>query len=185
MLKYANMKTLKNLLIGKNWLGSLFRVSLVLTLFTIPFSYHYKLMYIDGISMTPTYNDKQWTLMQRTRSFDQPWSPNRFDVIVVWSEKLKVRLCKRVIGLPGEKVEIVQGRIFINGEQILDSFGKGNMVHRNFIDPNTNKSWLKEYENISLKVIAPDHVWVIGDYREDSIFGHFPIKDIHGKVVLY
>jgi len=28
-------------------------------------------------------------------------------------------------------------------------------------------------------------VWVVGDYREDSIYGHFPIKDIHGKIVLY
>jgi signal peptidase I len=142
-------------------------------------------MYVDGISMTPTYNHKQWTLMQRVRSFDQPWSPDRFDVVVVWSQKYKLRLCKRVIGLPGETVQIIQGRIFIDGEQLLDSFGKGNMVHNNFIDPNTNISWLKEYENIPPKVIASDHVWVIGDYREDSYFGHFSIKDIRGKIVLY
>ena len=33
--------------------------------------------------------------------------------------------------------------------------------------------------------IAPNHVWVIGDYREDSAFGHFLIKEIRGKIVLY
>ena len=166
-------------------MGSLFRVSLILTLFTIPFWYHYKIMYVDGVSMTPTYNDGQWTLMQRTRSFGTDWKPERFDVVVVWSKKLKVRLCKRVVGLPGETVEVVQGRIFIDGEQLSDSFGKGNMVYEHFIDPNTEQTWWKEYENIPPKVIAPHHVWVIGDYREDSLFGHFPIKDIHGKVVLY
>ena len=56
---------------------------------------------------------------------------------------------------------------------------------RKFVDPTTKQVWDKEYENISPKVIAPDHVWIIGDYREDSVFGHFPINEIRGKLVLY
>ena len=179
------MKALKGLFLGKTWKGSLVRILLILTLATVPFWYHYRTVWVDGISMEPTYDDGQWTLMQRSRSFGQDWTPDRFDVIIVWSDKHKIKLCKRVIGLPGETVKVVEGRIFVDGSELSDSFGKGNMVYRNFIDPNTDKSWFKEYENIPPVVIAPNTVWVIGDNREDSLFGHFPIKDIHGKVVLY
>ena len=34
-------------------------------------------------------------------------------------------------------------------------------------------------------IIEADEVWVIGDNRQDSLFGHFQIKEIRGKVVLY
>ena len=179
------MRAFKGLFTGKAWRYRLFRIVLVLTICTIPFWYHYKVVYVDGISMTPTYEDGQWTLMQRTRSFDNDWTPDRFDVITVWDDNDQVLLCKRVIGLPGETVQIIQGRIFINGDRLPDSFGKGNMVYQDYIDIETDKSRLKEYENISPRIIASGHVWVIGDYREDSLYGHFPIKDIHGKVVLY
>ncbi len=179
------MKSLKNLIFGKTILSSLFRVALILTLVTVPFYYHYQVVYVDGISMTPTYDDGQWTLMQRGRSLDDDWIPDRFDVVVVWDDVHEVKLCKRVIGLPGETVEVIEGEIYINGKKIIDSFSKGNMVHSHFVDPTTNKTWFKEYDNISSQVIAPNHVWVIGDYREDSAFGHFPIKEIRGKIVLY
>jgi len=164
------MKALRDLLTRKTWKYRLSRISLVLTICVIPFWYHYRVVYVDGISMTPTYDDGQWTLMQRTRSFDDDWIPDRFDVIAVWDNKDQVLLCKRVIGLPGETVEIIDERIFINGIESTDSFSKGNMVHQHCI---------------ASEVIAPGHVWVIGDYREDSVFGHFPIKEIRGKVVLY
>jgi len=178
------MKTLKNLFTDRTWLGSLFRVSLLITLFTVPFWYNYQIVHIDGISMTPTYDDGQWTIMRRGRSLGNNWRPERFDVIVVWSNKLNTKLIKRVIGLPGEKLEIIEGRIYIDGRQLYDPYGKGYMVYRNFIDIETDKSWLKEYQNICPAIINSDHVWVIGDYREDSYFGHFPIKNICGKIVL-
>jgi len=179
------MNALKALFCGKTWRGSLVRVLLLLTLCTIPFWYHYKAVWIDGISMTPTYKDGQWTLMQRTRSLGAGWIPDRFDVIAVWSDKDQELLCKRVIGLPGETVELIEGRIFIDGTKLSDSFGRGNMVYQNFIDIETNKSWLKKYENVPSTVIAKDSVWVVGDHREESLFGHFPIKEIRGKIILY
>ena len=172
-------------LLGKTWKGSLFRILALLTLCTIPFWYNYRVVYVNGISMVPTYDDGQWTLMQRTRSLDNKWTPERFDVVVVWSEDLKTKLCKRVIGLPGETINVVQGQIFIDGKQLSDSFGKGYMVYRNFIDPKTEQSWFKEYDNIESEVVKEGEVWVIGDNREDSIFGHFPINKIRGKIVLY
>ena len=77
------MDKLKSIFRGKTWGGSLIRVLLLLTICTVPFWYHYKPVWIDGISMIPTYEDGQWTLMQRTRSFNDAWRPDRFDVIAV------------------------------------------------------------------------------------------------------
>ena len=179
------MTTLKTVFCGKTWRGSLIRILLLLTLCTIPFWYHYRVVHVSGISMVPTYDDGQWTLMQRTRSLNNEWAPERFDVIVVWSENLKTKLCKRVIGLPGETVEVIEGRIFIDGRQLSDSFGKGYMVYQNFIDPETEESWFKKYDNIKSEVIKEGEVWIIGDNREDSFFGHFPINKIRGKIILY
>jgi hypothetical protein len=44
---------------------------------------------------------------------------------------------------------------------------------------------LKEYDNIKSEVVREGEVWVIGDNREDSHFGHFPINEIRGKIILY
>jgi len=178
------MKTLKALFVDRTWLGSLFRISLLITLLTIPVWYSHQVVYIDGTSMTPTYTDGQWTLMRRSRSLDDSWTPKRFDVIVVWSDKLKMKLIKRVIGLSGETLEIRNGKIYIDNVRLYDPYGKGDIVYRDFIDIETDKSWLKEYQNISPVIIADDCVWVIGDSREDSFFGHFPISNIRGKIVL-
>tara|TARA_Y100000310_G_C20343050_1_gene650730 strand:- start:69 stop:608 length:540 start_codon:yes stop_codon:yes gene_type:complete len=179
------MKSLKDVLFGRTWAGSVGRIVALLVFCSIPFGYHYQTVWVDGISMEPTYDDGQWILMQRKRSLGKHWVPDRFDVIIVRAESLGENLCKRVIGLPGETVDVIEGQIFINGKQLSDSFGEGYMVYRNFIDPETQQSWFKEYENIESEVIKKGQVWVIGDNRQDSFFGHFPIKEIHGKVILY
>jgi len=80
---------------------------------------------------------------------------------------------------------VVEGRIFIDGKLLSDSFGKGYMVIEHLIDPDTEETWWKKYENTPSTIIAPNHIWVVGDNREDSVFGHFPIKEICGKIVLY
>ena len=179
------MNSIKDLLFGRTWKGSVARIVALLVFALAPFGYHYQLVWVDGISMEPTYDDGQWTLMQRHRSFSKDWVPDRFDAIIVWDKNRHISLCKRVIGLPGEKVEIREGKIFINDRELSDSFGKGYMVLHKLVDPDTDEVWWKEYENIPQQVIEPGHVWVVGDNREDSMFGHFPIKEIRGKIILY
>ena len=183
------MKPLKRLLFGSTWKGSLARITALLIIGLAPFGYHYQPIWIDGISMEPTYDNKQWTLMQRKRSLGSNWIPDRFDVVVVWSDEYKEYLCKRVIGLPGETVRIDDGRIYIDSTEIIDTFGKGDVTYYERVYrvtvPNGNPWIMRPVDPVTLRIVDSDEVWVVGDNRGDSIFGHFPINKIKGKIVLY
>ena len=181
------MKILKRLLFGKTWKGSVARTAMLLIICLTPFGYHYQPIWIDGISMEPTYDNGQWTLMQRERSFDKDWVPDRFDVIVVWSDEYEENLCKRVIGLPGEVIRIQDGKIYVNDNELIDTFGKGKITYFEVVYAHTpSTSWLMvPMDPITFPVIKPGEVWVIGDNRDDSVYGHFPINKIRGKIVLY
>lgn len=175
------------LLFGSTWVGRALRVLTLLTIFAYPFMYHYRLVYIDGSSMAPTYGDRQWSLEQRITSLGNDWVPDRFDVVSIWSYKDECKLCKRVIGLPGETIEIRAGEIFINNERLNDTFGTGKMATETRTESSTGET-LFEYsapDNVVPTVIKSGHVWIIGDNRSDSLYGHFLIKNICGKLVLY
>ena len=68
---------------------------------------------IAGHSMTPLLQSEDIVLMDRL-SYDFG-KPDRFDVVVFEREDQKMNV-KRVIGLPGETVQIKGGYIFIDGE---------------------------------------------------------------------
>ena len=67
---------------------------------------------ITGQSMTPELRSEDVVLMNRL-SYDLG-SPKRFDVVVFEREDKKPNV-KRVIGLPGDTIDIEDGKIYING----------------------------------------------------------------------
>ena len=82
----------------------------------------------------------------------------RFDVIVFTKDK-EVNLIKRVIGLPGEKVEIVEGTIFINGEKLQENYG---------LDP------INPYEDALEIQLGEEEYFVLGDNRLVSVDSRYP-----------
>ena len=82
---------------------------------------------ITGQSMTPELRSEDVVLMNRL-SYDLG-SPKRFDVVVFEREDKKPNV-KRVIGLPGEVVEIKDGKVYIDGSPtpLDDSFIPEKMV---------------------------------------------------------
>jgi hypothetical protein len=100
--------------------------------------------------MAPTYGNHQWSLEQRIKSLGDDWVPDRFDVISIWSYKDECKLCKRVIGLPGEIIEIRAGEIIINGGRLNDTFGTGKMATETRTETSTGR--------ILFKYTAPDNV---------------------------
>lgn len=118
-----------------------------------------------GQSMEPTLHSSQRVVIEKiTYRFH---GPRRGDVVVVDSSGQNEMLIKRVVGLPGETVEVRDGWVFINGERLEEPWpvkpGGGHY------GPST---------------IPPLHVFVLGDNRgasnDSRNFGPVPIEDIVG-----
>lgn len=122
---------------------------------------------IEGYSMEPNFHDGQFLLVSKLNYlFGQP---ERGDVIIFrYPQNPKKNFIKRVIGLPGEKVQIRSGKIFVNGVRIPEPYPF------NFAD----YDW-------GPVTIGPDEYFVLGDNRPESSDSHswgmLPAKNIIGK----
>ena len=96
----------------------------------------------------------------------------RADIVVFWYPKDKTKsFIKRVIGLPGETVEVRSGLVYLNGEKLSEPYLAG------------------EFDNDSypLQVVPPDQYFVLGDHRNSSNdsrdWGFVPEPNIFGEAV--
>lgn len=130
---------------------------------------------IKGASMEPTFYSGEYILTSKvTYKFRKP---HRGDVIVFKApRKPNIDYIKRIIGLPGDKIEINGGEIFINGE----------LIPENYISEKTNL-WEAGYLKEDIPVtVPPNMLFVMGDNRPRSSdsreFGPIPFEDIIGEV---
>lgn len=79
--------------------------------------------YIPTGSMKPTIMEEDEVLVSKVFT-----SVNRGDIFVFSHESSKELLIKRVIGLPGEKVEIKDGIVYVNDILINEPYVKNNEV---------------------------------------------------------
>ena len=71
--------------------------------------------------MEDTLHNKDQLIIEKVSYYFH--EPERFDVIVFpYSDS--VNYIKRIIGLPGERVKIQDGQIYINGSVLEESYGK-------------------------------------------------------------
>ncbi len=108
---------------------------------------------VSGTSMVPTLQDKDNLITDKISYRFR--DPERYDIIVLRVESQHENFIKRVIGLPGETVQIVGGRVYINGE-LLESDVYGNEL---MVNPG------RAFQPITL---GEDEYFVLGDNRNDS-----------------
>lgn len=99
---------------------------LVFVLFLAP-NYLIEKILVDGTSMEYSLYNKEQVLIEKvSRYFD---GPDRFEIVVFTKNHgtYTKTYIKRVIGLPGESIQIIGNRIFINGEELKEEFGKNPM----------------------------------------------------------
>ena len=73
---------------------------------------------LQGISMLPTYTDGTFNFANRAAY----WlgEPARGDVVAIRMAGLSVVYVKRIVGMPGERLEIVKGTVTVDGQPIVE-----------------------------------------------------------------
>ncbi|MBI5407361.1 MAG: signal peptidase I [Nitrospirae bacterium] len=108
--------------------------------------------------------------------------PNRGDIIVFkFPDDEKKDFIKRVIGLPGDMVEIKGKKVSINGTPIDDSYA----VHS---DPMLYPSGIQPRDNFGPLTVPQDSYFVMGDNRDFSLdsryWGFVKLNKIKGKAFI-
>ena len=108
---------------------------------------------VDGSSMSPTLEDGDNLIVDKLsyRFTD----PKRYDIVVFhYPEGENSYYIKRIIGLPGETIQIVDGKIYIDGEVLEEDYGKEVM---------------EESGRASQPIVlGDDEYFVLGDNRNNS-----------------
>jgi signal peptidase I len=83
--------------------------------------------------------------------------PQRRDVIVFRSPADTLDLIKRLIGLPGDTLQVKKGELFINGSRQLEPYVE-----------HTDPAYTASQDNWGPVIVPPDSVFVMGDNRDNS-----------------
>jgi signal peptidase I len=121
-------------------------------------------------SMEPTLYEGQFLILEKVSYYLHP--PRRGDIVVfsLRSDPTS-HLIKRVIGLPGETIEVRDGDVYINGQRLDEPYAR----------------W-PTYPGLKRRVVPPDSVFVMGDNRglsnDSRSFGPIPHSDIIARAWL-
>lgn len=129
---------------------------------------------IKGDSMQPNFPDGEFLLADKVTY--RLRTPKRGDVIVFQAPVAPdEEYIKRIIGLPGENVKILGGKVYINDKLLDESYLKSTLV----TGPG---NFAKEGEEIK---VPSNYFFVLGDNRPASSdsrsWGFVPFKSINGK----
>ncbi len=132
---------------------------------------------VEGTSMLPRLHDGERIFVNKLIYYDEyRWAPKieRGDIVVFWfPDDPSKSYIKRVIGLPGDIVEIREGIVSVNGRDLEEAYldSRFNLSHRTL-------------PRIDVKA---NYYFVMGDNRDNSsdsrIWGLVPKKYIYGKAL--
>ncbi|MBD0337628.1 MAG: signal peptidase I [Cyanobacteria bacterium Co-bin13] len=142
--------------------------------YTPPLISHYlEQCIVPSSSMQPT-------LQVRDRLFvreDPNYQPRTFDIVVfrvtqAAVEQLLVEpdslMVKRIVGLPGQQVEVREGQVWVNGQPLVEPY----------IELPTGYRW-------GPQTIPAEHLFVLGDNRNFSgdshVWGFLPVQNVLGR----
>src|ERR1700752_2631314 len=118
----------------------------------------------QGTAMLPSFKEGQLLKIERFDRFEEP-DLKRGDVVVfLFPDDPSASYVKRLIGLPGDTVEISEGKVIVNDQELVEPY----------IDPRLNLSH-RSQQPIYVK---PNYYYVLGDNRDNSsdsrIWGFVP-----------
>lgn len=126
--------------------------------------------HVNGDSMNVTLEDGDNLIVDKLSYRFK--DPERFDIIVFpYQYQEKTYYIKRIIGMPGESVQIIDGMVYIDGEMLDESYGKEVM----------------EYAGVASETIelGEDEYFVLGDNRNNSSDSRDPsVGNIHEDQII-
>src|SRR5579864_7664523 len=122
----------------------------------------YQPVKVEGTSMAPLLYDQERIFINKFVYHFEPI--DRGDVVVFWYPLDRSKsFIKRVIGLPGDTIEIRAGHLYINGRELAEPY-----VPASYLDDS----------NYPARKIPPGEYFVMGDHRDSSndsrVFGPVP-----------
>ncbi|MBV9925341.1 MAG: signal peptidase I [Acidobacteria bacterium] len=128
---------------------------------------------VEGTSMLPRLHDGERIFVNKLIYYGLP-ELERGDIVVFWFPNDPTKsYIKRVIGLPGETVQLRAGRIFINGKELQEPYLEHALNVAAADEPPT--------------YVKPHYYFVMGDNRDNSsdsrMWGLVPEKYIYGKAL--
>ena len=157
----------------KEWILPIFAAIIIAFLINKFLVYN---VYIPSESMVPTLNIGDKLVVTRVYNKDKI---ERGDIVVFYSDELQETLIKRVIGLPGDHIEIHNGIVNINGDDIVEDYVKNNEEYNGVFDvpegkyfflgdnrrrSNDARRWINAYIDAS-------------DIQGEAKFKFYPLKD--------
>jgi signal peptidase I len=160
----------------------------------------FEAFYLPTQSMAPTFLEGDHVLADKLAY--RKGLPKRGDVVIFRvPRKPGTTWIKRVIGLPGDTVEVKDGEVFVNGKRLdrdrvpVSSFNgvAGIPEGQVFVETNAGSSYLiligKEKNPVYPKTMVPEGgFFVLGDHRDRSLdsrdpeLGFIPLGNILGSV---
>jgi signal peptidase I len=149
------------------------KIFIIALAIVIPIRYFlFQPFFVKGASMVPNFQDGQYLIIDEISY--RLRAPERGEVIVFkYPNDPSQKYIKRIIGLPGETVEVKNGEVFINEKLLSESD-----YFKSPIDTS----------GFSKVTLGQNEYFVLGDNRAASsdsrIWGILPKKDIIGRVAL-
>src|SRR5579884_3408719 len=153
-----------------HWLRDL-TLSVVVAMMVILFLY--QPVKVEGTSMMPALVDQERIFINKF-VYRFPFGQiHRGDMVVFWFPHDQTKsYIKRVIGMPGDRIEIDNGAVIVNGQRLNEAYVPPDYRDDLSMPPET---------------VPPDEYFVLGDHRKSSndsrMWGTVPRRFIYGRAV--
>jgi signal peptidase I len=153
------------ILVGRKPARTFLRLIVIVLLTLVLTKWCFLPVRVTGRSMEPTYRNGRVSVVNLLAYYGR--EPRRGDVVAIQLSGRRMIILKRIVGMPGERVLVRDGRTYINGAPADEPYARGRDI-----PPMT-----REVE------LGPRQYLVIGDNRDISEYGIIHRAEIKGKVL--